>query len=60
MIRFKSIKLFCQIHAGEIFFYKLLNLRCGVIAKCTVFQLTFKGWYLYKNFAANIIPPGLV
>lgn len=30
------------------------------VAKCTVFQLTFKGWYLYKNFASNIIPPGLV
>lgn len=30
MIRFKSIKLFCQIHLGEIFLYKLLNLKCGV------------------------------
>lgn len=59
-IRFKSIKLFCQIRVGEIFLCKLLDLKCGVGIKCTVFQLIFKDCYLNKNFAANIIPPGLV
>lgn len=29
------------------------------VARRTVFQLIFKGWYLYKNYAANIISPGL-
>lgn len=30
MVGFKSVKLFCQIHVGEIFLSKLLNLKCGV------------------------------
>jgi len=30
------------------------------VAKHIVFQLILKGWHLYRNFAANIIPLGLV
>lgn len=55
--KYKVVLFFSVIHVGEIFLYKLLNLKYG--GSCQTYCIP-TDWYLYNNFAANTMPPRLV
>lgn len=54
---YKGLIFFSLIYVGEIFLYKLLNLKYG--DSCQIYCIT-TDWYLYNNFAANTIPARLL